>query len=292
MKLNESLIKKLGSGEIALLYDHMSIELLTQIIKEAFPSSLEKPVGTATYYYLGENCGWTSRPTLPDKRTVFKISDFMTVSEFDEDLIEKLRNGEISLMNDHSSVTDLNRVLKRAFPKDTLPTRTASYYCRHPSNHEMWTYAYKTILPSVPLRQFFNKSPMTNVDSRFPFQLGPVSQKELFNSVCKSWKEKLAAKWGEKYMLGQSVIVTHEEYIEARKAAEPKHHALLDEIFGPDNLIPDGTPCLVRSEHIHTWELRYADGKGKFYPEGKKSGTGCVWHEYMVLDMNNLPVNP
>ena len=53
----------------------------------------------------------------------------------------------------------------------------------------------------------------------------------------------------------------------------------------------DGTPCLVRAYLTHGWELRYANGKGEFYNDGKKSGFPTHWNHWMVLDVNNLPVN-
>jgi len=57
------------------------------------------------------------------------------------------------------------------------------------------------------------------------------------------------------------------------------------------NVFPDGTPCLVRGSNIDSWSLRYANGKGSFYPSGKKSGINTPWKQSMKLDMNNLPVN-
>lgn len=53
----------------------------------------------------------------------------------------------------------------------------------------------------------------------------------------------------------------------------------------------DGTPCLVRADKYSGWHLRYSDGKGEFYEHGKKSGPVTSWWHFMVLDINNLPVN-
>ena len=53
----------------------------------------------------------------------------------------------------------------------------------------------------------------------------------------------------------------------------------------------DGTPCLVKSSLIDGWELLYANGKGNFYTDGKKSGFTIHRNYWMVLDVNNLPVN-
>jgi hypothetical protein len=58
------------------------------------------------------------------------------------------------------------------------------------------------------------------------------------------------------------------------------------------NIFSDGTPCLVSDYHNGGWLLRYANGKGKFYDDCKKSGENtCSWKYSIKLDMNNLPVN-
>lgn len=54
----------------------------------------------------------------------------------------------------------------------------------------------------------------------------------------------------------------------------------------------DQTPCLVRDHKTHTWELRYADGEGMFYDNGKRSGNTTGWNEWIDLtkaDLNNIP---
>lgn len=52
----------------------------------------------------------------------------------------------------------------------------------------------------------------------------------------------------------------------------------------------DGTPCLV-SDSLFPNYLRYANGKGEFYNDGRKSGNTCSWRTWRILDMDNLPVN-
>ena len=54
---------------------------------------------------------------------------------------------------------------------------------------------------------------------------------------------------------------------------------------------PDGTPCLTKGSGLQAWRLRYADGNGRFYCDGKKSGITMNLDHHMKLDMNNLPVN-
>ena len=57
------------------------------------------------------------------------------------------------------------------------------------------------------------------------------------------------------------------------------------------NAFPDGTPCLVKDNKIAAWLLYYADGQGRFYIRGMKSGETVSWKYSMKLDINNLPVN-
>lgn len=52
----------------------------------------------------------------------------------------------------------------------------------------------------------------------------------------------------------------------------------------------NGTPCLVR-DYKAGWNFRYADGKGNFYNDSKKSGNTVNFTEWRILDMNNLPIN-
>lgn len=47
--------------------------------------------------------------------------------------------------------------------------------------------------------------------------------------------------------------------------------------------IPEGTPCLV-SDNKRDWNLRYADGNGKFYGNGEKSGMVLTWKYHFKLD--------
>jgi hypothetical protein len=47
--------------------------------------------------------------------------------------------------------------------------------------------------------------------------------------------------------------------------------------------LPEGTPCFVRDSIEQSWELMYANGKGRFFRHGKKSGSTYTWgyvHEY------------
>lgn len=64
-----------------------------------------------------------------------------------------------------------------------------------------------------------------------------------------------------------------------------------DEEIKTANTFPDGTPCLVTDYGNASWTLRYADGKGQFYTDGKKSGKTNSWKHSIKLDMNNLPIN-
>jgi hypothetical protein len=52
--------------------------------------------------------------------------------------------------------------------------------------------------------------------------------------------------------------------------------------------IPEGTPCFVRDMSNYAWYLYYADGNGKFYHDGKKSGNTITFN-YVHKYSNGLP---
>ena len=51
--------------------------------------------------------------------------------------------------------------------------------------------------------------------------------------------------------------------------------------------LPEGTPCLV-SEEKTSWILRYADGNGKFFINGKKSERTSSWEYHHQLNPSVL----
>ena len=141
----------------------------------------------------------------------------------------------------------------------------------------------------------FNKKVMGNkfkVGDRFPFKLTEEDTKRIINIACEGWKLKLSKKWGKDILLKGYTEVSEDFYNDMRSYCTAVQHILFDKIFGEDEeFIPDGTPCLTRDTAELCWELRYADGDGMFYGNGKKSGRSTPWNHYQVLDINNLPVN-
>jgi hypothetical protein len=125
-------------------------------------------------------------------------------------------------------------------------------------------------------------------------KISASNAQRIINIACPSWQENLAIKWSKDIVLGKEINISEEFYQEMRKACTKWQHELFDEIFGKDvEVYPDGTPCLVRhySGYTDCWQLRYADGKGRFYINGQKSGNSTDWTYHMKLDINNLPVN-
>ena len=131
---------------------------------------------------------------------------------------------------------------------------------------------------------------------RFPFTVSVEEAKRLVDTAPKEHKGIVARTLGKLFMLGKDIEVSEISYEEMREIFNTEQNLVLDEIFGKDEeFIPDGTPCLVRDcKNIGWnigWNLRYADGKGDFYEDGKKKGVVESWKFYQVLDINNLPVN-
>jgi hypothetical protein len=127
---------------------------------------------------------------------------------------------------------------------------------------------------------------------RFPFTLSLEEAKRLVEITPKKWEDTLTISLGKLFMLGKDLTISENLYESMRKDFSIESNLVLDEIFGKDEeFIPDGTPCLVSYTPKAGWTLRYADGNGKFYRDGKKSGDLIAWNHYQVLDINNLPVN-
>ena len=114
----------------------------------------------------------------------------------------------------------------------------------------------------------------------------------IINVACPTWRDTLATRWAKQIVLKHDIEISEGFYKEMRKACTSPQNVLFDDIFGKDvEVFPDGTPCLVKGSNMESWQLRYADGTGRFYYEGRKSGPTSTWSYSMKLDINNLPVN-
>jgi hypothetical protein len=138
-------------------------------------------------------------------------------------------------------------------------------------------------------KQFFKQQQQEMKKTR---TITPKDAKRIITIACPKWEEILADKWGKAIVLDKQITIPEDDYKNMREACTQPQHELFDEIFGKDKEIyPDGTPCLVRNSDLDGWHFRYANGEGKFYANGEKSGCASEWKQYMELDMNNLPVN-
>lgn len=129
---------------------------------------------------------------------------------------------------------------------------------------------------------------------RFPFTLERDQGIRIIGAACPSWGQTLAEKWGVELLTKGSVTVTRDYYLKMRGACTDHQHLLFDEIFGKDNP-KDGTPCLVKINGANGYILRFANGNGKFYRLGKKSGeimrnTLEDWFVLTPESLKNLPV--
>lgn len=68
-------------------------------------------------------------------------------------LIEKLRNGELSVKND-GALEELNRVLSEAFPNDITSSGTKILYHRDRTDHESWYFDEEVTLPVKSIKEF------------------------------------------------------------------------------------------------------------------------------------------
>lgn len=124
------------------------------------------------------------------------------------------------------------------------------------------------------------------------FMITPAEANMILAIACVTWKLKLAKLWALHIVMNEKISVTNAFYKEMRVECTTPQHELFDKIFGKDEeFYPDGTPCLVKGCVNDGWNLRYANGKGQFYTDGRKSGNVETWSYHHKLDIENLPVN-
>lgn len=104
------------------------------------------------------------------------------------------------------------------------------------------------------------------------------------------------------YKVGDWVIDKKAEYPARKVSAVNPHFLYFEDYVGTytfdycrlatqeeidaANIIPEGTPCLVRDTKTASWRLVYSNGKGRF--KGADPTT-YTWEYVQVLDVNNLP---
>ena len=155
-------------------------------------------------------------------------------------------------------------------------------------NSILSTDTWKDIIDNRKFHLIEQAKPQQPKKNKFPFTLSLEEAKRLVGIAPREHKGILARTLGKLFMLEKDLEVSEIRYEEMREIFNTEQQLVLDEIFGKDEeVIPDGTPCLVRS---NGWSLKYADGKGQFYFHGAKKGHTSKWDEYQVLDINNLPV--
>ena len=74
-----------------------------------------------------------------------------------QDLIEKLRNGEIAVKNS-GTLKQLREVLKKAFPKDAFTaTGQCNFYYKERLNNGTWDCDNETTLTTLHVKDFFEE---------------------------------------------------------------------------------------------------------------------------------------
>lgn len=212
--------------------------------------------------------------------------------------IQDLANGKCAVIND-GTLDELNKVLKAAFPlvdEYQYPIQGINkYYHCIPHYKQEWTFTNGEInLPTQSVKDFLKQEIKTNMDNRFPFKLHPIDAQRIINAACSTWKDRLANIFSINIVLNKNIEISEEFYKEMRNACTSEQHKLFDSIFGKDEkYIPEGTPCLVTMD-FSNYSLRYSNGKGEHYNNGKKTGDTFKWDNVIILNeeaLKNLPVN-
>ena len=104
--------------------------------------------------------------------------------------------------------------------------------------------------------------------------------------------EALNAKVGRRSFLKMAAVSTAFG-VTSSFASTPATRAATEEEIKLAQFPKDGTPCLVRHSSNDMWELRYSNGKGEFYHNGKKlsnkSKEWICWLDLTKTDLNNIP---
>tara|TARA_R110000868_G_scaffold76573_2_gene220045 strand:- start:670 stop:1551 length:882 start_codon:yes stop_codon:yes gene_type:complete len=291
----KTLIQQLQDGEIAIKNDG-TVEDPRRVLKVAFPKDYfncggnydkysassdnrkwtdtpennKNKIGISTLEFIKELDNQTNMKTITAKRAQ-SIIDISCTSWQDTLAVKWARhivlgkNIEISeefYQEMRKACTDEQNVLfDKVFGKDELTC--------HFKEGEM---IYIGVKPKWWNGKTGGKCPVTCTKITFPF-IGKLEKILLTDG-------HLSLKIGD-YSFAYLYDKTDNKYI--RKATP--------EEIKKAQCYPDGTACLVRDNTYDGWDFRYADGNGKFYIRGSKSGLTNEWKQHMKLDMNNLPVN-
>lgn len=122
-------------------------------------------------------------------------------------------------------------------------------------------------------------------------KLSIQNYRKIYNIACSTWKEKLQEMYGQQFALSDEIIIPENDYKKMRIACNTSQNILFDEIFGKDEIIPQGTPCLVKEKLEDAWLFRYSDGEGRFTSDKENFSTKYTWNYVHPIPeiSNNLP---
>lgn len=281
MELNKYLIQQLKEGKIAVK-NTGNVQLLRQILKEAFPTDAWSITGGNNYYQANpsNNRIWTARPQtdLPYVKTqeFFQTSKNKEMNRFPFSLDPK---GQQKIIGCACSTWQfkLAKLWGSAFMLGQTVNITEEFY---KEMRGACTSAQHVVLDEVFGKDAPKWGPkagdwVTCVGDHSQIDAGAGFKKDLTFQVTSLTSPKIAFGGGN----GHGVFF---EYLRAATEEEIK------KATAP----ADGTPCLVRDSFSQGWYFRYANGKGEFYDRSKKSGTAISWRYFQILDdLSNLPAN-
>lgn len=261
--------------------------------------------GTAFNYYGydGNNLANNNGTDGWDSIKVFKNNvQLLTLEEWDAivntaPIITKLPEYFIVKQDDSKLCKDYIEWLNKTYKTDW--TGSAFKYYGYDGNTRNSTNgtegdnhlcSFKNSPTLITLEEWARLVKCTPTDKKYI--ITSLQAQSIIDIACNGWKAKLADKWAKDIVLNKTIEVLDNFYKEMRKACTKPQHILFDKIFGKDEkYVSQGTPCLVSEDPKLGWELRYADGHGKFYDNGNKSGSSSMWTHYTLLDIDNLPVS-
>lgn len=175
--------------------------------------------------------------------------------EFNQDLIQQLRDGDIAIYHsDKGSVSLLRDVLMIAFPHDPTPVEgTHAFYFRsNGNNRHMRNCANSTIINSVPLSKFVLYESPCKLEKHEPkepeFKWGEIVQAR--NGETFNWVEGIYCSMLPKSQSFNSAIIAHVVLVKGIVELYSRCRKILQPITLTHQQIADKFGCTVEQLNI------------------------------------------
>lgn len=217
------------------------------------------------------------------------------MTQYNPELIEKARKGEIAILND-GSVAELQQVIDHAAPNCVKPDGRSTYYFI--SNNGGWSQSKfnGNNLPAHSVKDFFmidTKDPesLDNTVSQQSrtYRITRQQMKHIWDSVSDS-SEKITIRNIVKDWIDEFEDEGELTEAETKLVVENLHEfsELLRQVFPGYFHIPEGEPVLVKMIKTAPWEIRVSDGRGGVFFGARLQGESSTF-KFIIPFTKNPP---